>query len=365
MSVPLSTSSSRISPQRWGRILAASLAIAAAFVGLLEWRLASRGFRATVIDSEDVWIKERRRASDLGSNALVLIGASRMQLDVDLQVLRKRTQLEPVQLAIDNSSFVPVLRGLAEDLRITGTVLVDFADNRLIPEQFDGSTRYQHRYDVSPQSRARLDFHAIEDWLGNLLHRHLRSYADGAQPITSLLMRAIPGDATPQYVITLPDRSRMADYTRIDMPGFYYRTVQRYMGLQEMIRSTSMAELDTLLRQRIKTTSPLDNRHYLAQIDRVMAYTQTIESRGGRVIFVVFPTDKLVRDYDEQATPRKDFYDRFASTAGGRAHHYADSSLLRHYRCPDGSHLDVRDRAHFTEDLVSYVGLDRIARRNR
>ena len=42
--------------------------------------------------------------------------------------VRARTGLAPVQLAIDGSSFVPVLDGLARDPSIRGTVIVGFID---------------------------------------------------------------------------------------------------------------------------------------------------------------------------------------------------------------------------------------------
>ena len=87
----------------------------AAFVGLMELQLAHRRVLPTLVDSESLWIRQRVLASRLQERALVLIGTSRIQLAADLEVLRARSGLEPVQLAVDGSSFVPILEGFAAD----------------------------------------------------------------------------------------------------------------------------------------------------------------------------------------------------------------------------------------------------------
>ncbi len=147
--MPSSTSSSdrRLPRLRWSVVLGGAVAICTAFVGAMELRLAARGFNPSVIDSPRLWARERQRADALGSRALILVGSSRVLLDTDLDTLRRETGLEPVQLAIDGSSFVPVLQGLAEDPAIKGTVLVDLARNVLAsPTQQDRAYEYQRAY---------------------------------------------------------------------------------------------------------------------------------------------------------------------------------------------------------------------------
>ncbi len=96
-------------------------------------------------------MRERARASSLGERAVILIGASRMQTAIDLDVLRVRTKQEPVQLAIDASSFIPIRAGLAKDPAIRGTVIVSFMDSTLTMPQDQKSIadRYQSMYEAS------------------------------------------------------------------------------------------------------------------------------------------------------------------------------------------------------------------------
>ena len=119
---------------RW-QILLTGLTLFALFVAAMEVRLTIRGIRPTAVDNETSWMRERARASSLGERAVILIGASRMQTAIDLDVLRVRTKQEPVQLAIDASSFIPILAGLAKDPAIRGTVIVSFMDSTLTMPQ--------------------------------------------------------------------------------------------------------------------------------------------------------------------------------------------------------------------------------------
>lgn len=108
----ISNSDGRLPRLPWRRTHAVALLLLVGFVLSMELSLAGRGFEATALDTEALWQKHRVRAGRLGKQALILLGASRIQLDLDL--LPARSGLEPVQLTIDGSSFVPVLEGLAE-----------------------------------------------------------------------------------------------------------------------------------------------------------------------------------------------------------------------------------------------------------
>lgn len=359
--MPSSTSSSdaRLPRAAWGPVLFGALALWAAFVAAMELRLAARGFRPTVVDSEALWLKQRERAGALGSRALILVGASRIQLDIDLDILRRRTGLEPVQLAIDGSSFVPVLRSLADDPRVRGTVIVGFAENVVgDSSRRDAADIYAADYARLPASAVVPDFAHSEALLTDFVRDHLRSYADGARPLTSLLLRILPAGATPQYLVTLPDRSRLADYAKVSMPGFYYARVMRNMG-QQVAPSPGMTwnDLDTELCRRIDKLQPVDARAFAEGIPPVLDMADRIAARGGRVLFVLMPRGGLVAAADDRFFPRAAFWDRFVARSPYRAVHYADVPALRDFDLPDGSHLDFRDRPRFTNSLVDALGL--------
>jgi len=360
--MPSSTSSSeqRIDGSRWLGALAAAALVTLALIGAMEWVLAGRGFQPTIVDSDAEWVKQRRRASELGPRALVLIGASRMQLDLDLDTLRTRTGLEPVQLAIDGSSFLPVLEGLASDPRVVGTVLVDFTVQQVSgTPALDVAAAYQGRYAETPAPVA-LGFRSVEDRLAGLLHRSLRSYADGGSPLAALLTRVLDRDATPQYLITLPDRSRLADYRQVRMPEFYFGRVVRNLGGNIALPASLPApERERILRAAIARIVPADDREFVQRLELVRSQAQAIEARGGHVVFLNLPSSGLVREADRAGYPPERFWRRLAESEQLRTFDVEDDPELARFECPDGSHLDYRDREAFTRRLVEALGLGR------
>ena len=319
----------------------------------MEIRLAELGYRPTILDSPSRWASERYRASRLGERALILIGASRIQLNVDLEVLRQETGMEPVQLAIDASSYGPIFAGLAADPTIRGTVLVDYTDNPGIDSEGTAAI-YQRFYEKYGDGSGYSPYIWTEKILGKALHECLRTYADGASPFFSLMIRIIGNARQGQYLITLPDRSRMADYNRVKMPRFYYERVIRHLGDK---LDPAVADVEKLLAQKIAMLSPLDNQVLLRQTKVIRNFVSAIKARGGKVMFVVMPTSGMVREIDEKRYPRVLFWDRFVQEVGAPALRSADSPTLKDFTCPDGSHLDLRDRANFTRALSRSLGL--------
>ena len=179
-----STANRRLPSRPWAWTLGGALLMLLATVTCMEVPLARLGFHPGLADSPSMWARQRARVDTLGSRALVLVGNSRMQNDTDVDTLRRETGLEPVQLATGGSSFLPVLEGLAADPGVTGTVLVNFEAGDLArPPQDDMAASYEREYEREPHS-ALPDFDSSEAWLSDQLHLRLRSYADGARPLT-------------------------------------------------------------------------------------------------------------------------------------------------------------------------------------
>jgi len=329
------------------------------FVCVMELRLAMRGFRTSSTDSTWSWIVQRERAERLGERALVLVGASRVLLDLDLDVLRRNTGLEPVQLAIDGSSFVPVLENLADDPDIRGTVLVGYTDNAIAgPEGEDATAlfiaEWQHRERVHHMP----DFASSEAALTDWLHAHLRSYADGARPITSLTARILAPRPTPQYLLMSSDRSWRADYSKVEMPGFYYGRVERTLGESVPVRDgMTWADLDAELRRRIDALPVASASLVSERVGRIADMAERIEARGGHVAFTALPTSDLVRAIDAKRYPRDVFSDRLAAAVKEKTIDFTNHPALANFKCPDGSHLDYRDRAAFTAALIDVLDL--------
>lgn len=337
---------------RWLVSFARGLLLLLVMAGLLEGALAARGFRPTVVDSPAVWARERLHASEAGPRALILVGASRAQLDVDLGAFAEATGKQPVQLAIDGSSYIPVLADLAADDRVTGTVIVDYQGGVPDPDYRGISNLYVDYWRLHERAGSSYDFARIESALSAWRQGTMRSYADGAGPFAALVARVLAPEATPQYLITLPNRSRDADYSRVSMPAFYYQRVIRNAGIAALPDLTDDAAVDRELAERIQALPQASTANLEANTDRLNDMVRKIEARGGTVVFVMFPRSGLVRAADDAIYPRAVFWDRIVPLAGGKGLYYADEPALRDFTCPDGSHLDVHDKRRFTLALA-------------
>jgi hypothetical protein len=320
--------------------------------GLLEVALAARGFKPTIVDSAALWAKERTRANDAGGRGLVLVGASRAQLDVDLGELAKATGKKPVQLAIDGSNYVAVLADLAADERFIGTVIVDYQGGVPDPAYKDAASQYVEYWRHGGRSAGRFDFSRMEASLVASRQGTLRAYADGAGPLAALLNRVLPPKATPQYLVTLPSRSREADYSKVPMPAFYYKRVMRNAGVDDLPQLSDYAAIDRYLSDRIRAIPQASAAHLVENATLLGQMVKRIQARGGEVIFVMYPRSGLVRATDDVKYPRAVFWDHVVPLAGGKGLYFADEPSLRDFTCPDGSHLDVGDKRRFTEALA-------------
>lgn len=359
--MPLSTSSFEhpIPDMPWLRIFGAALLISFTFIALMEIRLAQLGYHATVLDSAEKWTKERVRASQLSERALILIGGSRIQLGIDIDILRKQTGLEPVQLAVDGSSFVPILKALADDSTIRGTVLVDYYPESVegaLSGEYGAATAFERAFEKHTSEHEFFSLARVEKSLTEMLHENLRSFADGTTPLMSLQWRILPNEKPGQYLITLPDRSRLADYKLVAMPEFYYKRVIRNLGQEQSINPAA-ADIEHVLRQKINLQQPKNNTSYIQGARYLRQLVTAINTHGGKVLFVAMPTSGMIREIDEKRHTRANFLDIFEKEAGVSVLSSVDDPALRSFTCPDGSHLDFRDRSKFTEALAHSLGI--------
>lgn len=360
MQMPLSTSSfDRPLPDLpWLLIFGTALFVFFAFALFMEVRLAQLGYHPTMLDSKEKWAQERSRAGKLGSRALILVGGSRIQLGIDLDTLRRESKLEPIQLAVDGSSFMPTLKNLADDPSVRGTVLVDYYPNTVegaLAGNYGAVATFVKAYEKQMGRPVSFTLARVENFLSESLHESLRSFADGANPLMSLQWRIIQNQS-PSYLITLPDRSRLADYKLVPMPEFYYRRVARNLGEEQSI-NIAATDIERVLKRKIDLLQPHDNTAYIQGARYIGQLVAKIRSHGGKVFFVGMPTSGMVKEIDDKRYPHANFLDIFEKEIGAPLLNPTNNPALRSFACPDGSHLDFRDREKFTSVMAQSLGL--------
>lgn len=364
MALSISSSEADAPGLNWTWVWGIAMFMCLAYVGTTEAYFFEKGFVPTVNDSKDLWLKQRERATKLGDRALILVGASRIQLGLDLHVLREKTGLEPVQLAIDGSSYAPVLNGLAMDTAIRGTIILDLMPGPVsMDTQSTGiSKHYQEAYEALASKNFQwASYETSEVWLADAIRGKLINYANGGRPWDALANRVFNEKSTPQYLETFADRSRKADYQLVPMPDFYLNRVLRHIGNPpELMAHQQQAELHARLKDYIAHLQPapesVQSQKGLADLERVVSI---IQARGGRVIILAMPTSGLVQSADAKRFPRQLYWDKVVASTTAQTIQAQDHEELSGFNCPDGSHLDARDTTAFTNAFILLAGLNR------
>jgi len=330
--VPSSTSSSseRAPAGPWRLTWLAALLVAGAAFGGLEALWRSRGHRPSVVDDADLWACHRRRVYGRGHRIVALLGASRMQLGFDTRAFRERfPHYRLVQLAIGGDHPIAALQDLARDPAFNGVVICAMTAAGFRRRARDEQQDYVDHYHEHFNTNARFNRLIAALLQGHLVFIHPRFNTEKTL-IRALRRQPMP---RPTYLIIHMDRSGSADYTRLDIVAHRRERVER-------VRTGHAA------------SPPPTPDEWLQEAAEIEPLVQDIHARGGRVVFLRFPSSGEHLELDERYYPRRQYWDRFAAITSAVTVHFQDVPGLAGFDCPDASHLDERDAPRFTLALA-------------
>jgi hypothetical protein len=336
--VPSSTSSSRstsyeeLAPPRqpWAKILVVMLLLCATASAGAELFARRRGFKPTLLDDADLWCNVRACVRPNDGNQVLLIGASRLQMDVDPIVIGRELSVDPpLQLAVHGSTSIPALEELAADQHFRGIVLCDVIPAHYFhTSEFDGGQQevyvehWKSRPFISSFERG-----LVTQFQSNFVLRLLAS-ARSDNGKHWIVARQLP---VPDYVRMLSDRCIIADFDLANK-SYVEGIVER--GLKR------------------STASPISEFQLRKNLIRIEECVSRIEARGGRVVFLRLPVSGKMRELEERNFPKSKFWDAFRQSSSAQFVDFDDYPSLRCFRCGDGSHLDRRDRQPFSRALA-------------
>ena len=352
----LSTSSSndRLPTGHWLSVWIGVIITALFFIVFFEIKLRHLGWVPSVVDSKELWADERRKASGLGDKAIILVGSSRIQLDVDLDTVKEMSHLQPVQLAIDGSPFYPVLESLANDKNVTGTVILSVTMPKVMTQKKARASEWVGYY--NSQLKNEVPYKVINNKIRSFLNQNMVTRLEGATPATVILSLAFQQKTLGNYLVTHRDRSRDADYQKVVMPQFYAMRLQRHYGKNLIDKAVSFQEFFNIYQNSIEkiNINAVNRQRFLEGIKILKKMIDKIQGRGGKVVLVRFPTDKLIWEIDRRLYP-KDNYWKVIEQNFKKTIHFDDYQALKQFNLPDGSHLDYREKIKFTKALMNMV----------
>jgi hypothetical protein len=322
-----------IPKQPWGRVMIAVAAVLVA--GTLALEVNARrnfGLRAGDLDNSEVeWIKQRVRSE---SNAIAIVGDSRILFDTDLDHFERLTGVRPVQLAIHGTSALTLLEDAASNPNFKGLLIVGLADTMFF-QGFDGYGEYVRRRGdfTSPSGRLGIE-------IDHVLQRRL-AFLDSNYRLSVLAHRLDP-DFRPGVEGPKHDIWKVQDVGE-----------NRQTWLWDRVEN----DLDYRARTRWAWKGFKDKFPYTPKMiadghKRAKAAVDKIRARGGEVVFVRPPSSPQLRVNEEAQVPKAKGWDHLLANTNSVGVHADDLAQAQNLTLPEWSHLNRKCATVFTDAYV-------------
>lgn len=290
-----------------------------------EFSLRRAGHGPAIVDDEPLWCVARRTVDSLGPRDVLLLGASRMQTDIDpVTMARALPGSRIVNLAISGGgTSLPVLRDIVDTTSFAGMVVIDETEATMAA---DGNEQVFVDAYRSSFSFDRLLNRQADTWLQERVVC-LGPGRSCTEFWPRLAARRRP--PSPPPAVTTAHRFTRSDYTLVD-PSFL-----------EAIRRTRL----------VGSAAPEEiPRIVEAAVSRWRDPVERFRSRGGRIVFVRLPVSEerwRLDDAGGAATRSwKAIMDRLdvpSIQCNG-----ADGAVGEPWSILDHSHLQAADTGRFT-----------------
>ena len=313
----------------------------------LYWR--SLGYAPTLNDTKDLWASQRAIV-DKEPKRTVLIGASRMLFDFDMDVYEKEFGERPLQLATVGTNPGPYLQDLANHPKYSGTVIIGVVPSLFFapggPPLKSPNDHLKYFKNWSPTQK-------FSHYLAMILERRLAFMNDDDLTLKKLLLS-----------LKISNRENVKSHPELP-PYFYEVDEKRQGGMAEM------AEKNLKLMKRIqqiwiplftppplkkkmsKSNMEIENKKMVdAVIQKTKINVEKIRARGGHVIFLRLPSTGKLREIENNYTPRKDYWNKIIEATKAPGIHFEDYPQLQGFNCPEWSHLSKNDSTEFTSRLL-------------
>ena len=335
-----------IPPQPWSRIALQAGVVFVLLMAAWEWHWRAFGSAPGYRDSDGAWAQQRRRIDEGEGNATVLIGASRILFDVQLDEWQQATGQRPIQLALAGTSPMPVLEDLAADSQFTGRVVVDISTRNIFTDQAGLRGKivtYYHEQSPSQRSGHWLSQHLLEPNL---------AFDDPDFALATVVRRL---DVWPERVIpNSAPRVRKLSVAQADRDTHMWDKVENDPTYRQMVRDTWLKSLALPSPPKVNTPEKaLDVRN--KQIDRIVAAVKQLRARGARVVFLRPPSIGPWYEYEQTHIPRAEVWDKVLERTGAPGVYFEDYPELKGLDLPEWSHLSHADAKRFTWALAPLV----------
>jgi hypothetical protein len=294
------------------------------------WR--HKGFTPTISDDQKLWCVERDRVG-IGEKEIALIGSSRMLCDISMPtIISLLPSYKVVNLAVDGACPNDILDDLAHDSSFRGIVICDITEECILfgsegPLSVKSFVRFRDRvYNLNIK-------------INRKISTYLQSKFTVCDPYLSLTK--VVGELllsrksrSPRYWTINTDRSHSMDYTALN--------IEKYRAKRLSLYEKNLAELKPAI----------NINAFMKQVTAMEKNVQKIKSRGGNVVFFYMPMTDEHWELCSQVFPMNEYWDLFTKFTSAVSMHFIHIPEMARLKCPDTSHLDLKDTPEFTKALV-------------
>ena len=193
-----------------------------------EFYLNEHESMLSVRDDYSRWARVRSGVEANNPCALVIVGASRSQMAIDLDEMERFAPSRPSQLSIIDGESITILESIANDTTFVGTVLFSFAPNNMKNRgDFTDAQVWVDRYE-----KERLSGHAppyyfrVESKISDFVGSRLSLTKFSGNPMGEFIRAGLD-----RYTFMDNDRRIYADFSRVDTDSLKQGRLRDYIGI--------------------------------------------------------------------------------------------------------------------------------------
>jgi len=325
------------------------IAIALFLISILIWEFywRSNGYRPNLNDEKALWATQRTKVENATHNDVVIFGSSRIYFDIQLKKWEEITGMQPIQLASTGSSPLPTFHDLVENTNFNGTVIVGVTPGLFFSTTFPKAMPWQR-----PQ--AKVDFYKNRTYAKRLnyffsvpLQQNLvLMSADDEEWADDIDLKSL--------IRNLPKDNRNGEPKAPPFYNFGKVTKDRNMSMIPRANSdTAFANTIKKIWQYFGKAAPPPDKK--STMDFFLKDVKKFKKRGGTLILLRCPSSGFYKDVETKFLPRKDYWNELVKQTQAKSYHYEDYKQLRHFECPEWSHLSKPDAIKFTTELANIM----------
>ena len=324
---------------QWMKIWALTAMLAFFGFTINEILLRIAQHKPSVVSNANLFCLSYSQINNLNRQDVLLLGASRIHTGFDLEAFQQRYPNRKVlQLAQSGRGTpYPVFKDIVENSEFKGTAIISINETTLLSKAKDQLGFVSHcKKKFSLNDRANRQ---IATWLQrrfvflNPSSNSLRLWGN------LIVEQELP---EPFYTKTRPNRAQLSDFQRAEEKALKRLHDSRLKGIKQSLQNSFPAP-----------------KTWLEQANHWQPLIQKFQEKGGKIIFLRMPVSQERWKLEKQKYPPNQYWKEFANEyshmKGVQLIHFANYSSLQNYNLPDTSHLDMRDRAEFTNALLNII----------